>query len=119
MEQISAYADSCERIMVFLDSNHTHEHVLAELELYAPYVSKGCYCVVWDSGIEDLPADMCSDRPWGKGNNPKTAVWEYMKRLQSEGRKARGGEALHFEYDHTIEYKLAITASPDGFLKRI
>jgi cephalosporin hydroxylase len=119
MSQISAHAEGYDRVMVFLDSNHTHDHVLEELELYAPYVSKGSYCVVWDSGIEDLPDYMCSDRPWGKGNNPKTAVWEYMRRLKNEGRKGRTGGDLHFEYDHTIEYKLAITASPDGFLKRV
>jgi cephalosporin hydroxylase len=119
MQQISAHAEGYECIMVFLDSNHTHDHVLEELELYAPYVSKGSYCVVWDTGVEDLPEEMCSNRPWGKGNNPKTAVWEYMKRLQDEGRKARVGGDLCFEIDHTIEYKLAITASPDGFLKRV
>jgi cephalosporin hydroxylase len=119
MEQVAAHTEGCERIMVFLDSNHTHAHVLQELELYAPYVSKGSYCVVWDTGVEDLPSEMCADRPWGKGNNPKTAVWEYMRRLKEEGREARRGGALHFEYDHTIEHKLMITASPDGFLKRV
>jgi cephalosporin hydroxylase len=62
---------------------------------------------------------MCADRPWGKGNNPKTAVWEYMRRLRAEGRKARDGEPLRFDYDRAIEHKLAITASPDGFLKRV
>ena len=87
MRQIAAHAEGCDRIMVFLDSNHTHDHVLAELELYAPYVSKGSYCVVWDTGVEDLPEEMCANRPWGKGNNPKTAVREYMRRLQEEGRK--------------------------------
>jgi cephalosporin hydroxylase len=117
--QVAAHAEGYERIMVFLDSNHTHEHVLDELELYAPYVGKGSYCVVWDTGVEDLPDEMCANRPWGKGNNPKTAVWEYMKRLKGEGRKARDGETLRFEYDHTIEHKIAITASPDGFLKRV
>ena len=119
MSQISAHAEGYDRVMVFLDSNHTHDHVLEELELYATYVSKGSYCVVWDTGIEDLPDYMCSDRPWGKGNNPKTAVWEYMRRLKNEGRKAHAGGDLHFEYDHTIENKITITASPDGFLKRI
>ncbi len=117
--QVAAHADGYERVMVFLDSNHTHDHVLAELELYAPLVSKGSYCVVWDTGVEDLPADMCADRPWGKGNNPKTAVWEYMRRLEREGRKARDGSPLRFEYDRTIEHKIAITASPDGFLRRV
>lgn len=117
--QVAAEAQGYDRIMVMLDSNHTHAHVLEELELYAPYVSKGSYCVVWDSGVEDLPADMCADRPWGKGNNPKTAVWEYMKRLEGEGRAARDGGSLRFAYDRTIEHKIMITASPDGFLKRV
>ena len=117
--QVAAEAKGYERVMVMLDSNHTHAHVLEELELYAPYVSKGSYCVVWDSGVEDLPADMCADRPWGKGDNPKTALWEYMKRLEREGRTARDGGALRFDYDRTLEHKIMITASPDGFLKRV
>jgi cephalosporin hydroxylase len=117
--QVAAQAKGYERVMVCLDSNHTHDHVLEELELYAPYVSKGSYCVVWDTGVEDLPPEMCADRPWGKGNNPKTAVWEYMRRLKDESRKAHAGGDLHFEYDRTIEHKIAITASPDGFLKRV
>jgi cephalosporin hydroxylase len=116
--KVAAHAEGYDRIMVFLDSNHTHEHVLAELELYAPFVSKGSYCVVWDTGVEDLPESMCADRPWGKGNNPKTAVWEYVRRLKDEGRKARDGAPLHLDYDRTIEHKIAITAAPDGFLKR-
>jgi len=119
VEQVKAHAEGHERIMVFLDSNHTHEHVLEELELYAPLTSKGSYCVVWDTGVEDLPDEMCSNRPWGKGNNPKTAVWEYMKRLSEDGRTAADGDALNFAYDKTIEHKITITASADGFLKRI
>ena len=119
VRKVAAHAEGYTRIMVFLDSNHTHDHVLEELELYAPYVSKGSYCVVWDTGVEDLPADMCADRPWGKGNNPKTAVWEYMRRLKDEGRKAHDGSALHLDYDRAIEHKIMITASPDGFLKRV
>jgi cephalosporin hydroxylase len=117
--QIAAHAEGYQRVMVFLDSDHTHDHVLNELELYAPYVNRGSYCVVWDTGVEDLPEDMCADRPWGKGNNPKTAVREYMSRLKGEGRKAHDGGDLHFEHDHAIEHKIAITASPDGFLKRV
>ena len=119
MRQIAVHAEGYDHVMVLLDSNHTHDHVLAELELYAPFVSKGSYCVVWDTGIEDLPEEMCSDRPWGKGNNPKTAVWEYMRCLRDEGREARVGGNLQFEYDRAIEHKIAITASPDGFLKRV
>jgi cephalosporin hydroxylase len=118
-EQVADHAAGYDRVMVFLDSNHTHDHVLEELELYAPYVSKGSYCVVWDTGVEDLPPEMCADRPWGKGNNPKTAVWEYMKRLDTEGRAARDGTPLRFAHDRAIEHKISITASPDGFLKRV
>lgn len=118
-DRVAAHAQGYERIMVFLDSNHTHDHVLAELELYAPLTTKGSYCVVWDTGVEDLPADMCANRSWGKGNNPKTAVWAYLKLLANEGRTGADGLPLAFEYDKTIEHKIAITASPDGFLRRV
>ncbi|MFX1363494.1 MAG: cephalosporin hydroxylase family protein [Promethearchaeota archaeon] len=101
------YAKVKKRIVVILDSNHTHEHVLAELRAYAPLVSIGSYCVVGDTGIEDLPNGTISNRPWGKGNNPKTAVWEYLK------------ENNNFEIDKNIDTKLILTASPDGYLKRI
>jgi len=105
VEQVKAVAKGHKKILVFLDSNHTHEHVLAELEAYAPLTSVGSYCVVWDTGIEDLPVGFYTDRPWGKGNNPKTAVWEFLKTND------------RFEIDKEIEYKLLITAAPDGFLK--
>ena len=94
-------------IIVILDSNHTHDHVLKELELYAPLVTKGSYCVVFDTIIEDMPANNYPDRPWDKGNNPKKAVWEYLK-SQPE-----------FEIDKSIENKLLITVAPDGYLKRV
>lgn len=95
------------RILVCLDSNHTHEHVLAELEAYAPLVSKDSYCVVFDTIIEDLPAGYFTDRSWDKGNNPKTAVREFL--------------ATHpqFVVDKRIDHKLLITVAPDGFLKRV
>ncbi|GEO83495.1 MULTISPECIES: cephalosporin hydroxylase family protein [Alphaproteobacteria] len=117
--QVKALAEGHQRVMVFLDSNHTHQHVLDELELYAPLVSKDCYCVVWDTLIEDMPDDMYPDRPWSRGDNPKTAVWEYMRRLEGDGRKGADGKPLHFAYDKTIENKIAITVSRDGFLKRV
>lgn len=107
VKQVYDFARSHRNILVVLDSNHTHEHVLAELNSYAPLVSKGSYCVVFDTIIEDLPDDMFPDRPWGKGNNPKTAVREYLK-SHSE-----------FEIDKSIESKLLITVAPDGYLKRI
>lgn len=106
-------------VLVILDSNHTHEHVLAELEAYAPLTSQGSYCVVFDTIIEDLPENSFSNRPWGQGDNPKTAVWEYLSRLKNEGRRAIDGTQLVFEIDKTIEHKLLITVAPDGYLKRI
>lgn len=119
VKQVKEISKGHERIVVFLDSNHTHDHVLAELEAYAPLTSSGSYCVVWDTGVEDLPAEFCADRPWGKGNNPKTAVWEYLRRLRENGGTGADGAPLRFEIDKVIEHKLVITASPDGFLKRI
>jgi len=76
-------------------------------------------CVVFDTIIEDMPDDMFPDRPWGKGNNPKTAAREYLRRLKKEGRSAADGAPLHFEIDKMIENKLLITVAPDGYLKRM
>ena len=119
VEQVHRIASGYERVMVFLDSNHTHEHVLAELHAYASLVSPGSYCVVWDSGVEDLPADMCADRPWGKGDNPKTAVHAYLADQEDAKRTGSDGKQLKFEIDKTIEDKLMVTAASDGFLKRV
>lgn len=106
-KQVDAKAVDKHRILVCLDSNHTHEHVLAELHAYAPLVSVGSYCVVFDTVIEDMPADMFPDRPWGPGNNPKTAVWEYLK------------SHPEFEIDKSIQHKLQVTVAPDGYLRRV
>jgi cephalosporin hydroxylase len=119
IERVKNTAKNHERILVFLDSNHSHDHVLAELDAFAPMTSPGSYCVVWDTGIEDFPESPGGDRPWGQGNNPKTAVWEYLRRLQSHPRTAADGGTLSFEIDKTIESKLLLTAAPDGFLRRI
>lgn len=107
IEQVREVASDYQRILVCLDSNHTHEHVLAELDAYAPLVSKDSYCVVFDTIVEDLPAEMFPDRPWGPGNNPKTAVREYLKTHPE------------FEIDKSIQHKLLITVAPDGYLKRV
>jgi cephalosporin hydroxylase len=119
IEQVHSIAKDYQRILVCLDSMHTHNHVLAELEAYAPLTSKGSYCVVFDTIIEDMPEGFFQDRPWDKGNNPKTAVWEYLNRLQNEGRTAVDGTPLHFEIDNMVENKLLITVAPDGFLRRL
>lgn len=119
VSKVHDIARSYRKVLIFLDSNHTHDHVLAELEAYAPLTSAGSYCCVFDTVVEDLPDDMFPNRPWSPGNNPKTAVWEYLKRLKSQGRKAADGAPLAFEIDKSIEDKLLITVAPDGYLKRV
>ena len=119
VDTIHAHAEGYDCVMVFLDSNHTHDHVLEELKLYAPLTSKGSYCVVWDTGVEDLPEDMCADRPWGRGNNPKTAVRAYLELVGKGGMTGHDGAPLDFVTDAVIENRLMITASRDGFLKRV
>ena len=119
IDQVKAAAAGYQRILVCLDSNHAHAHVLAELEAYAPLVTVGSYCVVFDTIVEDMPADMFQDRPWGKGDNPKTAVREYLRRLQDEDRTAADGTPLAFMADENITNKLLITVAPDGYLKRL
>ncbi|MFA7172449.1 MAG: cephalosporin hydroxylase family protein [Kiritimatiellia bacterium] len=107
VQMVKEKAAGKKSVLVLLDSNHTHDHVLAELESYAPLVTLGSYCVVFDTVVEDIPKKLAGDRPWGPGNNPKTAVWEYLK-SHSE-----------FEIDKSIQHKLLITVAPDGYLKRI
>lgn len=107
IDQVKAFAAPFKRVLVCLDSNHTHDHVLAELEAYAPLTSVGSYCVVFDTLVEDLPAEMFADRPWGPGDNPKTAVHAYLKNHPE------------FEIDSAIHNKLLITVAPDGYLRRI
>ena len=107
VDQVRRIASEHSRILVCLDSNHTHDHVFAELEAYALLTSVGSYCVVFDTIIEDMPADMFPDRPWGPGNNPKTAVFEFLK------------SHAEFEADQRLQNKLMITVAPNGYLKRI
>ena len=93
--------------MVILDSNHTHEHVLQELDAYSPLVRAGSYLIVLDTVNEDLPAGLYADRPSGPGNNPKTAVREFLHRNH------------RFEVDLELEEQLLITTAPEGFLRCI
>ena len=96
-----------QKILVVLDSNHTHEHVLTELNLYAKLVTKDSYLVVFDTVVEDMPSEFFPDRPWGQGDNPKTAVWEFLKTND------------RFVVDEQLENKLLITVAPNGYLKCI
>jgi cephalosporin hydroxylase len=106
IDQVRALANG-KRAVVVLDSNHTHDHVLAELRAYAPLVCQGGYCVVMDTLIEDMPARLVGDRAWGPGNNPKTAVQQFLR------------ESRDFEIDVDIESKLLITVAPGGYLRRV
>lgn len=106
IKKVHEFAKRGKKILVCLDSNHTHEHVLAELKAYAPLVSVGSYCAVFDTIVEDLPNEVWSDRPWGKGDNPKTAVWEYLKTNDD------------FIIDEQIDNKILISVAPSGYLKR-
>lgn len=105
--QVHKRAEGSARILLCLDSNHTHEHVLAELQAYGSLVTTGSYCVVFDTIIDDIPANMQSDRNWGPGNSPKSAVHEYL-RSHSE-----------FEIDKDIDGKLLISVAPDGYLRKV
>jgi cephalosporin hydroxylase len=107
IEQVKAVASDKQRVLVCLDSYHTHDHVLAELEAYAPLTSVGSYCVVFDTIVEDMPPELFPDRPWGPGNNPKTAVWKFME------------THTEFMIDKQIDHKLLISVAPDGYLKRV
>ncbi|MDM8546569.1 cephalosporin hydroxylase family protein [Candidatus Venteria ishoeyi] len=117
IKKVHEYAKDFNCILVALDSNHTHAHVLAELEAYAPLVTKGSYCVVFDTIIEDMAENSFPDRPWDKGNNAKTAVWKYLENLSKKQKDNK--DTLQFEIDAAIESKLLITVAPDGYLKRI
>ncbi|MEG4245605.1 cephalosporin hydroxylase family protein [Microcoleus sp. MON2_D6] len=104
-QKVYDFAEGKNTVLVLLDSNHTHDHVLKELQLYSSLVTKNSYLVVFDTLIEDMPDNLFQDRPWGKGNNPKTAVWEFLKTNK------------RFEMDKDIEAKLLISVAPDGYLK--
>jgi cephalosporin hydroxylase len=105
--QVRTLAEGRRPVLVVLDSNHTHEHVLTELRLYAPLVTPGSYLVVFDTVVEHLPDLSYADRPWGPGNNPLTAVRQFLR------------ETSDFVIDREIEEKLLITVAPSGYLRRV
>jgi cephalosporin hydroxylase len=107
VKQVAEKAKGKEKILVILDSNHTHEHVLAEIKLYSHFVTKDSYLLVFDTVVEDLPADIYNNRQWGVGDNPKTAVQEFLKTNND------------FIVNSDIDNKLLISVAPGGFLKRI
>jgi len=100
-------AKNKEKVLVILDSNHTHDHVSEEIKYYSPLVTKDSYLLVFDTVVEDLAEDIYNNRPWNVGNNPKTAVFEFLKSNDD------------FIIDHRINDKLLISVAPDGYLRRI
>ncbi|MDQ2984994.1 MAG: cephalosporin hydroxylase family protein [Actinomycetota bacterium] len=100
-------ASAAERVMVILDSNHTHEHVLAELRAYAPLVTVGQFLVIADTFVEEIPPQEHRPRPWGPGDNPGTALRAWLD--ETDG----------FEPDPFVNAKLLVTASPGGYLRRV
>ncbi len=106
LDKVKKIAKNFKKILVFLDSNHTHEHVYEELNLYTPFVSKNSYCVVFDTIVEDLPKNYIKNRPWNKGNNPKTAIKKFLKINKN------------FKIDNDYNNKLLISMNPDGYLKK-
>lgn len=106
VDDVRARVGDAKRVMVCLDSNHTHEHVLEELRAYAPMTTPGSYCVVFDTLVEHLPDEAIGDRPWGRGDNPLTAVWAYMD------------ECGDFEVDTDIDHRLQVSVAGGGYLRR-
>lgn len=106
IEKVKDFSKDFKKILVLLDSNHTHTHVLEELRAYAPLVSDGSYCVVFDTLIENMPEDMYPNRSWGPGNNPMTAVHQYLS------------ENHDFKVDTEIDCKLLVSVANNGYLKR-
>jgi cephalosporin hydroxylase len=109
VEKVKEMAKGKKAILVVLDSNHTHDHVMAELKAYSPLVSVNSYIVVFDTIVEYLPADYLPGhiRPWGIGDNPLTAVREFLN------------NNTDFEIDQSINNKLLISVAPDGYLRRV
>tara|TARA_B100000989_G_scaffold296876_1_gene281099 strand:+ start:633 stop:1415 length:783 start_codon:yes stop_codon:yes gene_type:complete len=110
---------NAKKILILLDSNHTQNHVFEELKLYGSIVSKNSYMIVFDTIIENLPNKFYRNRPWSKGNNPKTAVVKYLKEIKNKNYFDQRGRKLKFIKDDMIENKILLTTSPGGFLKRV
>jgi cephalosporin hydroxylase len=107
VDEVARLSKGCQKVLVVLDSNHTHAHVLEELRLYSGFVTTNSYLVVFDTLLENLPKALAGDRPWGPGNNPQTAVHEFLKSNSD------------FRIEKKIQEKLKITAAPDGYLKKV
>lgn len=107
VQQVSEIAKNHQKILVILDSCHTHDHVFAELQAYAPLVSEDSYLVVFDTVVEELPSSFNQDRPWDVGNNPMTALNSFLV------------DHPEFILDTDFNDKLLLTCAPKGWLKKV
>jgi len=107
VEKVRDIAKKHKKVLVILDSLHTHEHVLEELNLYSEFVGEGSYLIAFDTVVEYMPEGSFKNRPWDKGSNPATAVKEFLKNNKN------------FVVDQEVENKLLITVAPGGYLKKI
>ena len=106
IEAVSQIASNRSRVLVCLDSNHTHDHVLAELEAYSGLVTAGSYCIVFDTIVETMSEDTYPDRPWSVGNNPMTAAQAFLEKHPE------------FSVDRKVDSRLMVSAAPGGYLRR-
>lgn len=105
VDQVKAKIKPGQTVMLMLDSNHTHAHVLDELKMYSPLVTKDSYIIVSDTIVEDIPPQAHRPRPWGPGDNPKTAVNEFLKTTD------------RFELDAYYNAKILMTFDKGGYLR--
>lgn len=105
LDEIKEIIGDTQDVLVILDSNHTHDHVLQELEMYAPLVGEGNYLVCCDTIVNEIPEQTHRPRPWGPEDNPRTALEEFL------------GTTDRFERDDRLEKKLLFTCNPNGYLR--
>lgn len=107
LSKVTDLLNGSRKVLVILDSYHTHEHVLNELRAYAPFIEKGQYLICGDTVVERIPEQVHRNRPWGPGNNPATAVTEFLS------------ETKRFVVDEKIDQRLLLSCHPGGYLKAV
>jgi len=108
IELVNSITGGSDEVLVILDSHHTHEHVLAELNAFAPLVGIGNYLICGDTAIERQPSAPLRPRPWGRGNSPATALSAYLAQRNH----------VDFEVDLDIENKMLMSNNWGGYLRR-
>lgn len=104
LSKVKKILEDSKEVLVILDSYHTHDHVLKELQEYSKFVGKGNYLVCGDTIVEKIPEQEHRPRPWGPGNNPATAVSEFLSQND------------RFSVDWEIDKRLLFSCHPGGYL---